>query len=94
MLTVWVISIFLFINFTWIATCNLWIVLHYYFRMKHGSLIPGVGGIIGVLAIIMAPLEAFKHYWWIPLFVDIGCIPLLIITIVFFFRGKHKKKKI
>ena len=43
---------------------------------------------------INGTLRSFQVLLVDSIFVDIGCIPLLIMTIVFFVRGKHKKKKI
>ena len=37
------------------------------------SLIPLVGGVLGVVGALLAPYPAVQRFWWVPLVVDPGC---------------------
>ena len=46
-----------------------------------------VGGILGVLACLAAPNETLHEYWWVPLLLDIGTGPYLLVIAVLFAAG-------
>ena len=56
-------------------------------------MVPFIGGILGCMAVILVPLNGFGSYWWIPLFVDIGCVPFVLLAPVFFIMRYARKKK-
>ena len=45
-----------------------------------GSHIPIIGGVIVAIAVILAPWDALRSLWWVPLIVDLGCAPMLLLT--------------
>ena len=52
-------------------------------RPKGGvSLIPLFGGTLTALSFIVAPSDTLNGIWWIPLFADFGCVPLLTLMVV------------
>ena len=89
----WAVSIFLFANFAWVAFINLRTAIRWYLHRKRGSSIPLIGGLLGCVAMIAVPLNGFDNYWWVPLLVDIGCVPLVLGGIVYLFAGiVHKRR--
>ena len=46
-------------------------------RKFMGSLIPLVGGIAGVLAVLIVPAPRVLGYFWVPLVADAGCLVVL-----------------
>lgn len=76
--------------FVWIASLNLWSVIQSVRVKRIGSMIPVTGGIAGLIAFVIAPLPVLRYLWYMPLFFDIGCIPLLIKTVVFLLRRWRK----
>jgi hypothetical protein len=88
----WIVSGFFFINFVWVAICNLWTIIRFYLYGKKGSRIPFIGGILGLFGIFLAPGGVLLKYWWIPLVLDVGCLPLLVQTIWFLIRRKFIRK--
>jgi len=74
-------SILLGIAFLYGTLLNYWIKIRWYLYKRPGSLTPFIAGTCGAIACLIAPLEIF-NWAWIPLVVDIGSIPMLIIPIV------------
>jgi hypothetical protein len=68
----WVLFSILVLFGAWAIIIN-WIIA---FR-KSGSLIPVVGGFIATIALLVAPWDAIRTFWWVPLVVDLGCMPIL-----------------
>jgi hypothetical protein len=65
--------------FAWVATLNasvLWI--WYVQKRKAPSRIPLLGGVAGSIGIWLLPLAAAHKWWWAPLVVDLGCLPLIL----------------
>jgi len=89
--TMWIVTGFFFVNFVWVAICNLWIAVRFYLYGKRGSSIPFIGGILGFLGVCIAPGGILLKYWWIPLVLDIGCLPLLVLWLFYVIRKKHNK---
>jgi len=48
-------------------------------REKVPSLAPIAGGLAGAAAMLLFPLEPVRHYAWLPLFLDVGCLPYPVI---------------
>jgi hypothetical protein len=49
----------------------------FYYKENH-SKVPFVGGVSACLGCLLWPSGSLRSFWWIPLLVDIGCIPLLL----------------
>jgi hypothetical protein len=58
-----------------ITAGNWWIV-----RRQRGSLLPLIGGILGILALLIAPSAALNRVWWLPAVIDVGSAPFLVWT--------------
>lgn len=41
-----------------------------------------VGGLAGVVAVLLMPVEGVRRYWWIPLLVDMGSLPIVVWVII------------
>src|SRR5207248_11725174 len=61
-----------------LAVGNALSVASYLRHRRHASAIPVIGGIAGVLASILPPVEDVRSFWWIPLIVDYGSAPLFV----------------
>jgi hypothetical protein len=46
-------------------------------RGKSFSLVPLIGGLAGMCGLLIIPYPPARVYWWLPLLLDIGCLPLL-----------------
>lgn len=46
------------------------------------SLVPFVGGVAGALGCLVAPVPNVARWGWLPLLVDLGCVPLLLLAAV------------
>ena len=84
MIIIRIVSIVLMSLSLWIVLGNLWITIGGLFkkRKKFESLLPFVGGAVGVIGIWLFPMAQFHHLWWIPMVADLGCVPLLIAVII------------
>lgn len=72
----------------WFVIAVNWrIVWRNYTTGKTGSLIPGLGGLSGSYVVWnIATTPAVRWFWWIPLVIDCGSIPLLLVTVLFWTR--------
>jgi len=52
-------------------------VVRAWFRKKGGSLVPLIGGLSGMLALLISPLPGWRDWWWVPLVADVGTAWLL-----------------
>jgi len=80
MILLWIISVVL-IGVSLVVTCgNLWIALGGLFkkREKSESLIPFVGGLLGMVGVLLLPVSGARFFWWVPLVVDLGCGLMLV----------------
>ena len=76
--------------FLLVALGNLGIALRWCTRGKSGSLVPLVGGLSGIGACVTLPFQNLRHWWWIPLIVDLGSAYLVSATAVFLLRRAFK----
>jgi len=75
----WVIGIVLTGFFGLIATANAMVFYEGGIKGKKvGSSVPFIGGFFGVIGFVTLPIEGLKAWWWVPLVVDVTCIPALI----------------
>jgi len=88
----WIASVFLLLFFAlnaFLNAMNLWRRIR---TGKSSSSVPLVGGISGAIALSIIPWSAAHHWWWLPLFLDYGCAPLLTFTVCWIlFRSVAKK---
>lgn len=56
-------------------------------RNKRGySGVPLFGGLAGALGFYLYPSGVYRPWWWVPLILDIYCVPMLIAIAVFWVR--------
>jgi hypothetical protein len=71
----WLVSSALFFVGGWIVLAN-WVIA---FR-RGGSLIPFLGGIFVAIAFLVVPLDVLRGVWWLPLLIDLGCVPIVVLA--------------
>ncbi|MFN7935382.1 MAG: hypothetical protein U0R19_18785 [Bryobacteraceae bacterium] len=69
--------------FALVSAGNLAIVYRWLVLKVHGSLVPLIGGVAGAAACILLPVDWLRRWWFVPLLVDPGSLPLMSITAVF-----------
>jgi len=69
--------------FALVTAGNLAIVYRWFVLKRHGSLVPLIGGAAGATACFLLPADWLRHWWFVPLLVDPGAVPLIIITAAF-----------
>jgi hypothetical protein len=74
--------------FVWVAALNLWGAIQGYRGRWKGSLVPVIGGIAGAAAIIIYPDPDVHYLWFLPLLLDIGCVPILALTAIHKFKSR------
>ena len=80
----WIVSVVL-IGLSLVVACgNLWITVGQIFKTRgtFESLIPFVGGAVGMVGMLTSPMVAMRHLWWLPLVVDLGCGPMLVAIVI------------
>jgi len=60
-----------------------WVLIYsFYFQKKTGSLIPLIGGIFSFVGLLVLPINGIWKLSWIPLFIDIGCFPMVFMSFI------------
>ena len=87
----WIIGLLLLIFCIYMTVMN-WAVFvnNHILKKKWTSAIPLVGGISGALGIICLPVEGSWKYLWIPLIVDWGSFPVIVVALISHL-GKNSK---
>lgn len=73
----WVVGILLGIVFLVVFLANGIAVVTFIAKRRHVSAIPLIGGIAGSLALLALPIPRVSAYWWIPLVIDYGTLPMV-----------------
>jgi hypothetical protein len=64
-----------------IITCgNASIAIRFWVKRRQGSLVPLIGGVCGAVAMLVAPFEQLQRQAWVALVLDLGCVPLLVMS--------------
>ena len=79
-------AVILGILFVWVFVMNWWIIVHCMRTKKHISWVPLLGGLFGVAALLIVPIDGARTFWWLPLIVDFGSAPGLGLTAIFLVR--------
>ena len=82
----------LFLFFAWIAFLNVVNFGQGIRGKKTGSSIPLIGGISGAIALSITPWPEANRWWWLPLLLDYGCVPLLTFTAVWILSRRVMRK--
>ena len=77
----------------WAILGNLWVAFGGLFkkRKQFQSFVPLIGGILGVVGVMLLPIPRWHIFWWLPLFIDLGCVPLLLAAAIEYLRKKIAK---
>ena len=88
----WIIGIVLLILFLLFATVNATVFWKGVVKgEKVGSGVPLVGGIFGTIAFVNLPVPFLNQYAWLPLILDVGCVPGLIVFVYVWLTEKEEK---
>jgi hypothetical protein len=74
----WIAGIVLGIAFLVLAVSNGMAVGSYLRHRRHVSAIPLFGGLAGLAACFLLPLDGVRSLWWLPLIIDYGSAPLFV----------------
>ncbi len=74
----WGAAVVLLSVFVIFAGGNIGIALRWYLWRQRASTAPLAGGVAGMLAFLVVPWPTAHWWWWLPLLLDIGCVPLLL----------------
>ena len=66
----------------WVIALNYAVFYRQFFRRRHHSWIPLIGGFVGVFAMLACPLPAVRRLAWLPLILDPGCVFGLLYSII------------
>lgn len=59
-------------------------------RGESTSLSLFIGGIFGAIAVISAPIEGTAMWFWVPMLLDVGCLPAALAMLL----GKNPRKSV
>ena len=80
----WMIAGLLLVYFVGLASTNALTIIRFYLHGRKGSLAPLFGGLAGVLALLVVPIQGARAWCWLPLVLDFWTLP----TIFFWLRRK------
>jgi hypothetical protein len=72
----WSIAVLCALIATMVIFYNLTIILRFYISGRHGSPVPLLGGIFGLLFFCFARVHISWFWWLVPAMIDYGLIPL------------------
>ncbi len=75
---VWIIGVLSSALFVLLVVFNGWTVVNYFRTHQHVSAIPFLGGIMGVVAMLTLPIKDLRPWWWLPLMLDYGSVPMFV----------------
>lgn len=81
-----VISAIVALVFASLAIGNARVMFRYVTSERRGSLVPVVGALAGVIAILVAPCPVNRAWLWLPLVLDIGGLPMIVMLIIKYVR--------
>ena len=89
----WITPAFLIAIFCICALTNavLFVRLELLKRANTPSLIPFVGGLLGVWGFFLAPAALLSRYAWVPLLADFGTVPWLIFAL---WKVRHEQRRL
>ena len=61
---------------------NFLIVAKWYMFKRPSTTIPLIGGLFGMAGMLLLPNRIFITYCWLPLILDLGCLPLCSCVII------------
>lgn len=91
----WIAGIILSVFSAWIICMNgLTFWERHIQHKKTPSWIPLLGGLSGTVGLLILPVIAIKHFWWLPLILDWGSFPGIFYAILWhLFRDKTNDER-
>lgn len=74
----WLFSIVLLVIALLATVANALIVIRFFLQGKQGSALPLIGGLAGAGGLRLMPLSGVQAWWWVPLILDYGSVPLFL----------------
>lgn len=74
----WIGGVIFGVVFLALATSNSLVVASYLWHRRHVSAIPLFGGLAGLGACLPLPIPGVRAFWWLPLIIDYGSLPLFV----------------
>ena len=78
----WVTGVLFFLLSLTICIGQFVFVFGWLVRGKRSSLIPFIGGTVGAVGLLLVPVSSLHQWWWVPLFADLGTVPLALATLI------------
>jgi hypothetical protein len=85
----WLLPGAMMLVFGLIALGHGFCLVRYLLSRKSFSVVPFIGGILGAIGLAMAPEPSLSRFWWIPLLVDYGSAPSLLVWIAVLVRKRR-----
>ena len=85
----WVLGTLGAIVFVGFAVSNIVICVAQHRKPRGHSLLPVVGGLLGACGVVLLPIPGIPKFFWVPLILDLGCGPLLILSAVQAFTERN-----
>lgn len=76
----WFFGTVLAIIFVVVGSGNAWTVARYVVKKRRSSAVPLVGGICGVAACFLLPVDVLRNWWRLPLLLDYGSLPVFAVS--------------
>jgi len=91
--TAWFLTAILGAAFLWLSLLNWHALIRQTMGRPSPSWVPLLGGVLGVLALWIAPGQDLDRFLWVPLVVDGGCAPGFLLTLFWYLvhRGNRSK---
>ncbi|MCE5306296.1 MAG: hypothetical protein LLG20_01515 [Acidobacteriales bacterium] len=78
----WVLGTVLAMVFLVVAAGNVWTVIGFLVKRERNSAVPLVGGLCGVAACFLLPVPLAGDWWWLPLLLDYGSVPVFSVSAI------------
>jgi hypothetical protein len=71
-----------------VIASNYGIALRFILRGRRGSLVPILGGLLVCVGMLLYPGGLTRPWAWVPLLLDIGCLPMMVAAACNVGRGR------
>ena len=78
----WALGAVLALVFLFVAVGNAWTAMRFLIERKHSSAVPLIGGLCGVAACYLLPVPVVREWWWLPLLLDYGSVPVFTVSAI------------
>lgn len=87
----WILSLVLILIGGYVTAMNWAIFFQGFVKKKQSSWAPIIGGLFLAIGLASSPVRSLSKFWWVPFFVDWGCIPGLAHTAWFYLTKKRNE---